>query len=277
MKKLLYFFSSLVMGAVMFTGCYKDKSNTLFTNTNVITTKNTINTNDTFNVLLPDTLKINVTVNQTIPNAAGVTFQWVLFSGATPGRIVGTSQNLKTTLTENPGQYTCILYAKDNNTNQEFQHRFIVNVQTAYNQGWVIVEENAGNCDLSMIVTPSVSSTTSPIPQPQVPAGTILRNCYSSNNDGKFLPAGTFQIPRINTAQGVSSVVTPEVAQSVFAFFPGGLQQLNYGTFRKVFTQNQNVFGGPVPTPFTPQCFFQQRSSYQMLISNGAPFGKIFC
>lgn len=248
MKKQLIYMITFVLGIFVFAGCYKDKGNYDYTQTNVITITSTA---DTFSVLLPDSLKINININQTMPGSEGIKYEWVMYpSTAAPltRRTLDSTQNLVAKIIEDPGPYILILYAKDKKTNVEYQKKFVINVLTAYSEGWVVVEEDAGKCDLSMIT----------------PTDVIFKNAYSLNNSGQYLPAGTFRIPKIATNRN---------DQKVFILYPGSLEQVSYANFRKIGAP-ADVFW-QVPSLFKPQNMFFNGDN-EVAICDGKPHFRSF-
>jgi hypothetical protein len=240
-KYIIYFF--LFSAIIVFYSCYKDKGNYDYKDINKITISSTA---DTFNVLLPDSLRINLTITQTLQDPAGLSFQWVMYpntSAPLTRRTLDTTQNLRAKITEDPGSYLLDVFVKDRKTNVEFQKRFIVNVLTTYSEGWVVVEETAGACDLSMIT----------------PVDMVIKNIYSLANNGQTLPAGTSRIPDIKTTQN---------DQKVFILSPNNLQQVNFSNFLKI-ANPADVFWAE-PSPLKPQEMFFN-STDEVAINNGKP------
>ncbi|MBO9201600.1 MULTISPECIES: PKD-like family lipoprotein [Niastella] len=232
---LLFFVTVIVLGS-----CYKDKGNYDYTDTDEVVLK-TIR--DTFNVVLPDSLKINLTIEESMANAADLSFQWVLYPTATPltRRTLDTTQNLKAFITELPGSYYLTVYAKDRKTGLEYQKRVYVSVISPYSEGWLVVEEKNGACDISMIS----------------PIDTIFRNIYSTQNNGELLPAGTNRIPEIRTYS---------TDQRVFIISPADMIQVNYSNFAKIMDFPE--FFWETPAVVKPQEYFA--NSYdEMMLNNG--------
>jgi hypothetical protein len=229
MKKQSYYILTIILGFITLAGCYKDKGNYDYHPINVLTITSSAYT---YNVMLPDSLKIDVNIDQTMPDAAGIRYEWVMYPSTVAPltrRTLDTTKNLVAKITEDPGTYVLILYAKDRKTEVEYQKTFTVNVLTAYSEGWVIVEEDAGKCDLAMVT----------------PTDAIFRNAYSLNNNGQYLPAGTFRVPTMKTNRN---------DQKVFSLYPGSLEQMNFANFRKIASP-ADVFW-QVPAPFKPQEIF---------------------
>ncbi|WP_207512629.1 PKD-like family lipoprotein [Longitalea luteola] len=228
------------LAALVLAACYKDKGNYDYQAINEVTLKTD---REAISLILPDSLKVNVTIEQTIPDPAGFSFEWVLYlAGGTPleRRVLDTTQNLKARITELPGSYYLMLYAKDRKTGVEYQKRLVVSVLTAYSEGWMVVEENNGACDISMIS----------------PVDTIFRNIYSTTNNGQKLPAGTFRIPEIKTHNG---------DQKIYIISPADMIQVTYSDFKKLSTFNEFFWEPPVPKP---QEYFVNGTE-DMMLNNG--------
>lgn len=227
-------------------GCYRDKGNYEYSDINKITITSAITS---YSVMIPDSLKIDVTITQTLPAAEGLSFQWVLFPNtAAPltRRTIGTTQNLRAALTEDPGSYLLDFFVKDNKTGVEIQKRFNVTILTALSEGWVVVEEKGGSCDLSMIT----------------PTDVIFRDVYSQINGGQHLPIGTFRIPEIKVNRNI---------QSVYIMSPSDMIFTNFANFLKVSEFNSFFF--QVPNPPQPQEYFMN-SDEETLLNNGKPYSR---
>ncbi len=235
----------LTMTVLALNGCYKDNGNYDYHDINTVVLKTD---RDVINVVLPDSLKVNLILEQTMPDPAGFSFEWVMYpAGSAPltRRTLDTTQDLHARITETPGSYYLILYAKDRKTGVEYQKKLNVTVLSAFSEGWLVVEENNGACDLSMIS----------------PADTIFRNIYSASNNGQKLPAGTNRIPDIRTYSG---------DQKVFIISPADMIQVNYSDFLKIASFNDFFWQAPaVPKP---QGYFA--NSYDEMMLND---GKIYC
>jgi hypothetical protein len=242
MKKHLLFLASAIIASVLFSACYKDKGNYDYSAINQITISSSSNT---YSVMLPDSLKIDIAISQTIPSAEGLTFQWVLFpntSAPLTRRTIGTTQNLRAVITEDPGSYLLDFYVKDNKTGVEVLKRFTINILTALSEGWIIVEEKAAGCDLNLIT----------------PTDVIFRDVYSNIN-GSMLPAGTSRIPEIKVNRNI---------QSVYIISPNDMIYLNFANFLKVSEFNSFFFQPPSPKP---QEYFMN-SDEEVLLNNGKPY-----
>lgn len=246
MTKYKTYFFILVIIAALLAGCYKDKGNYDYNDINEVVLKTDP---DTVTVILPAPLKVDLTLEQTMPGSEGFSFEWVLYpTGGTPltRRTLGTTQNLEATITELPGTYYLVIYAKDLKTGVEYQKKLYVAVLTAYSEGWLVVEENNGTCDLSMIT----------------PADTIFRNIYSLANKGDKLPAGTRRIPEIKTNRG---------EQKIFILSPSEMIQANYSDLVKI--SDFGVFFWQAPAVPKPQEYFVNGDD-EVMLNNGQPYGR---
>ncbi|MCS3796841.1 PKD-like family lipoprotein [Niastella sp. OAS944] len=246
MTKYNTYFFILFITAVILAGCYKDKGNYDYRDINQVV----LNTDsDTVIVILPAPLKVNLSLQQTIPGNQGFSFEWVLYpTGGVPAtrRTIGITQNLEAVITELPGTYYLMLYAKDRSTGVEYQKRLYISVLTAYSEGWLVVEENNGQCDLSMIT----------------PADTIFRNIYSQANEGAKLPAGTRRIPEIKTNRG---------EQKIFILSPADMVQANYSDLVKI--SGFSGFFWQAPAVPKPQEYFVNGDD-EVMLNNGLPYGR---
>ena len=238
----------IVLFATLFVagGCYKDKGNYDYIKINKVT----INTvKDTFNVLVPEQLKIDLNIVETKPSKAGLSYKWVLYPNtAAPltRRTIGTTQNLDAVITEDPGPYLLDVFVKDEETGVTFQKKLVINVLTKFSEGWVVVEEKGAGCDLAMIT----------------PTDVVFRNVYSEANKGQLLPAGTARIPEIKTNRNI---------QSVYIISPNDAVFVNFANFIKVSGFADFFF--QAPTVVKPQEYFMNGDDERMLV-DGKPYGR---
>lgn len=241
MKKQIIYISLLATGILSILGCYKDKGNYDYNAINQITLSSTA---DTFNVLVPDALKIDLTVTQTNPGNAGIGYEWVMYpstSAPLTRRTLDTTQNLNAKITEDPGTYILNVFAKDRQTGVEVQKKFVVNVLTKFSEGWVVVEEKGAGCDMALIT----------------PTDVIFKDIYSGANSGQLLPAGTSRIPEIKTNRN---------EQKFFVLSPNNVIQLHFANFLKI--ANPSDMFWQVPNPLKPVEYFVN-SDNETLISDG--------
>ncbi|WP_127127750.1 PKD-like family lipoprotein [Pseudoflavitalea rhizosphaerae] len=203
--KLFYSLSIAALTMASMQGCIKDKGNYTYNDINSISIQKDIP--DTYFVMVQDSLKIDLEVNQTMPAAKGITYDWVFYpSSAAPYRKhIGNSANLRALITDAPGSYVLDLFITDNNTNVSFYKKFSVNVMSAFNEGWLVLNEKDGHNDVSMIL----------------PSDTTIHNIFSKANNNQFLSAG----------KGSITVFQRRTAQMVYLFTPGSGLQASVSNF----------------------------------------------
>lgn len=236
-----------VFCATLFSGCYKDKGNYDYQEINEVAISADVP--DTVSVMLQDFLRINITIGQTAPSGNEYEYDWVLYQNiAAPLTrwTLGDSKDLEVQITQPPGQYKLDYFVKDMSTGVSFLKRFIVNVVGKFSEGWLVIEESGGTCDISMIT----------------PVDSIFRNIYSSANNGEKLPIGTHRINVVRDRTGL---------QKIFVMSPSGLTQPYYVDFLKV-ASFEDLFWG-VPSVASPQEYFIQGSFNEVLLNNGKPHG----
>jgi hypothetical protein len=246
MKKAPKYLALSALLVVALQACYKDKGNYSYNDVNAITISTSASS---YNVLVPDSLRIDVTIQQTQPHPDGLAFQWVLYpTGQAPltRRTIGTTQNLRAAITEDPGSYVLDLFVKDKKTGVEFQKKFSIGVLTALSEGWVVVEEKNNACDLNLIS----------------PTDAIFRDVYSAGNGGKKLPAGTFRISDIKTNRNI---------QSIYIISPSDMVYVNFSNFLKVTGFNDFFF--QAPNPPKPQEYFLN-GDVEAMLNDGRPYGR---
>ncbi|HEX7846621.1 MAG TPA: PKD-like family lipoprotein [Chitinophagaceae bacterium] len=236
-----------VVAVLLFLGsCYKDEGNYDYTDINNISITSDSNS---IRVMLPDTLRVNTVITQTKPGTEGLSFQWVLYpaiGAPTTRRTIGTDQNLKAIITEEPGSYRLDFFVKDKQTGVEFQKTFSISVLTKLSEGWVVVEEKAGGCDLTMIT----------------PIDSIYRDVYSPTNGDQLLPLGTSRIPDIKTNRGI---------QSVYVLSPADGQYVSTENFLKVRPYPELFY--QAPNPPKPQEYFMN-TDFEVMVDNGKLYNR---
>lgn len=247
MKRTIKSAAVSIFFILLLAGCYKDKGNYDYKTVNSLTI--TADVPNTVSVLLQDTLRINTTIVQTINSSSGLEYEWVLYlNNGTPVTRwkLGTSQNLSAQIVQAPGQYILDYFVKDKSTGVSFRKSFTVNVVSKFNEGWLVIEEDASACDLTMIT----------------PTDAVFRNIYSSANNGARLPIGSH---RINIVRDRNNI------QKIFVMSPAELTQPYFADFLKVASFN-DMFWGP-PATKKPQEYFIQGTFNEMLLNNGLPHG----
>lgn len=199
--------------------CYKDKGNYDYTDINKISITSA---KDTFDVLTQDSLKISPELSSTISSEADYEYEWVIYpaiSAPLTRKTISTAKELKVKITEIPGNYALILYVKDNKTRVEFQKRFYVRVQSAYNSGWMVLNEENGHEDISIILS----------------TGQIFDSLYFKTNNEK-LADGAHKLILINSFRG---------EQKIFVLSAEEVTQLYFADFTKIGTAKDLFFQVP--------------------------------
>ncbi|QEC43945.1 PKD-like family lipoprotein [Pseudobacter ginsenosidimutans] len=197
--KSFYSLCMAILTLALMQGCIKDKGNYSYNEINKLSIQRTLP--DTFYVMVQDTLKVDLEVSQSLPDTAGLTYDWVLYPGNTAPyrRHVGNSANLRALISDAPATYDLDLFITDKKTNVTLYKKFYVNVMSAFNQGWLVMNEKDGHNDISMIL----------------PTNDIIHNIFSKANNNQFLTPGN----------GSITVFQRKTAQMVYLFTPGsGLQ-----------------------------------------------------
>lgn len=246
-KSLIKQLSAILLLAVVFTGCYKDKGNYKYNNLNKLTIEADVT--GPVSVLLQDTLTINITLTETMPSTAGYEYEWVLYQNIAAPLTrwnLGTTKNLKVQITQTPGAYKLDYFVKDKATGVSVMKTFTVNIVGKFNEGWLVLDEESGECDLSMIA----------------PNDAVFRNIYSAANRGAVLPGGSHRVTITRDRLGV---------QKVYVLSPNEFTQPYFVDFLKVSSFNDQFWG--VPSIKKPQEYFIEGSSNEVMLNNGYPFG----
>ena len=235
------------LAAFILASCYKDKGNYSYNEINQVSIK--ADTPDEITVAIQDTLRINITLDQTMTSPAGYEYDWTLYQniGAPLTRwVLGTSQNLNAQITQTPGQYLLDYFVRDKETGVSFRKKFTINVISKFNEGWLMIEETSGNCDLVMIA----------------PNGSVFKDIYSSANKGEKLPGGSHRVTVVRDRLGV---------QKIYVMSPNSLTQPYFVDFLKVAGFEDQFWGAP--SIVKPQDYFIGGGSNELLINNGYPHG----
>lgn len=247
MKRTISRVFIVCLGILALMGCYKDKGNYDYKDINTITI--TADKPDDISILLQDTLRINITLQETIPSTAGLEYEWVLYQNiAAPLTrwAMGTSKDIKAQVTQTPGAYILDYFVKDKTTGVSFRKKFNITILSKFNEGWLVLEESGGHCDIAMVT----------------PIDAIFKDIYSSANAGSKLPAGSNRISIVRDRLGV---------QKIYIMSPDELTQPYFVDFLKVASFNDQFWGAPAVKK--PQEYFIGGSSNEMLINNGYPHG----
>ncbi len=239
------FLSALLFTAVV-TGCYKDKGNYDYTAVNKVDI--TASTTDIISILQQDTLRINISFAESIPSTSGYDYDWTLYQNIQAPLTrwtLGTGKNLAAQITQPPGQYVLDYFAKDKATGISYRKKFTINIVSKLNEGWLVLEEKDGGCDLNMIT----------------PIDSIFKNIYSASNAGAKFPVGSH---RIKVLQDRTNV------QKIYVLSPSAVTQMYFADFLKLASFNDLFWGAP--TTVKPQEYFIN-SSDEVLVNNNLPHG----
>lgn len=203
-------------------GCYKDKGNYDYIDINEVSITSD---SSAIVVLQQDTLRINVQLKQSMPDAAGLTYEWVFYAAnGTPleRRQLGTGKNLTAMISEKPGNYNLDYFVTDKKTGVSFQKRFSISVESAFGEGWMVLEENGGTTDIGLVTR----------------GKKIFKNIYSTSNKGQKLPAGARDISIIQYR-----------GQEIYILSPADMVQVDYVDFTKIKRFDQFFYDAPAPKP----------------------------
>lgn len=218
-------------------GCYKDKGNYDYHDINTILIK--ANQPDTINIFIQDTLKIDITLTETMPDPAGVSYDWVFYPSNTfSRRNLGSAQNLRTLITDAPGNYVLDFFVTDKKTQVSVMKRFIIKVMSVFNEGWLVIGDDGTKADLSMIS----------------PTDLVFHHIYSKANNNQPLPAGSHRV----------AVTRRRGEQNVYVLSPNGGTQINIGNFSKLSGFDDWFFIAPPVKK--PQEYFLVGTSERLLI-----------
>ena len=114
---VLFFLTAFILA-----GCYKDKGNYSYNEINQVSIK--ADTPDEISVAIQDTLRINITLDETMTSPAGYEYDWTLYqniSAPLTRWVLSTSQNLNAQITQSPGQYLLDYFVRDKETGVSFR------------------------------------------------------------------------------------------------------------------------------------------------------------
>ncbi|MGN6416739.1 MAG: PKD-like family lipoprotein [Pseudobacter sp.] len=202
---------------------------------------------DTFNILVQQTLTIDLDLAQSMPTDKGLSYDWVLYPGSTAGyRIhISDSSKVRFFMTEEPRIYDLDLFITDKATNISTYRKFYVNVSSVFNQGWLVMEEFNGKNDIAIIR----------------PNNSVERNIYSKSNENELLPAG----------KGKICVFPRRTEQIIYFLSSDNGVQVSPGNFGKTSSMLSWFFINP--GPIKPLDIFAQ-STEEHFIAEGKAFGS---
>ena len=178
----------MLVVSMVLTSCYKDKGNYAYHSINDVMA---VTSADTFRVTRLDTLKINPEIRGLDP--ARLRFEWRVYPVADPaeplgiGKIVVLSRdrNFKepVTLQAGPSYYNFDLVMIDTVTGVSYFKQMSLQVTTAFQTGWMMIEQDAGgHTDIGFIT----------------PENKVFHNVYGAANPDKPLPSSSFKLISLN-------------------------------------------------------------------------------
>lgn len=180
-----YIFICISAVCLYCTGCYKDKGNYDLHPINEV--KLSSEGGDTIKIYQFDTLRIAAKIEQTLAGTTdNLSYKWKVFEypgGSVVNEVLGENKDLAAAIKVNPGKYTLLYTVRDNNTGVDFFKEYYMEVNSIYNEGWIVMEDHGDLQDLSMIT----------------PSGNVLHNIYAIANNGAHLPEKSFSIKVLNT------------------------------------------------------------------------------
>lgn len=184
MKYIIYF----LLAVFFLSACYKDKGNYDYHTINDITATTA---KDTFRIGQFDTLRIYPAIAGADTNR--LTFEWRVYpvtdpsDPLDPGRIevISRSRNFNQAITLRPAAnyYNLDFVVKDTVTGVSYFKRLYVQVTTAFQTGWMLLEQKQGNADISFISPDYIA----------------YHGVYAAVNPGNPLPASVRNLVSINT------------------------------------------------------------------------------
>jgi hypothetical protein len=173
----------LLAAIAAFSGCYKDKGNYDYQKINDVFISTT---RDTFQVLTNDTLKITPTI--AVQDPTRLRYEWRVNPITDPANplgpgtilVISRERDLKVQITLRPQTfpYQLVLAATDTITGVSYFKNVKLLVSTAFQTGWMLLEQKSGIADISFIGNNNK----------------VYNNVYSTTNPGKPLPANSFKL-----------------------------------------------------------------------------------
>lgn len=195
MKQILIICLQLAVAAGLLTGCHKDLGNYDYHAINDVTINTT---SDTFRVLMYDTLKIAPSISAS--DISRIKYEWRVHPVADPaeplgmGKIVVISRDRdlkeQISLKAQESYYQLDLVATDTITGVSYFKNFRLQVRTAFQTGWMLLEHKTNNADISFIG----------------PDNKVYHNIYSASNADNPLPLTARQLISVNT-QGLLGMI----------------------------------------------------------------------
>lgn len=243
----------LVISTVL-AGCYKDKGNYAYHTINDVMA---VTSTDTFRVMRLDTLKINPEIKGLDPGR--VRYEWRVDPVADPaeplsiGKIVVLSRDRdiheQITLQAGSMYYNLDLVMIDTVTNVSYFKHMHLQVTTAFQTGWMMIEQDGGGHEDIGFITPEDK---------------VYHHVYSAANPDKPLPASSFKLISLNNVGLLGSIA--------LVFFDNEGYTLDNTTL-EVRGKYSGMF-------FSPPAVIQPRNMYKPSIFSYGPYtfsaGKVY-
>lgn len=162
MKKL-FNYSIIAILLLMVHACKKELEHVPF---NLTTNEITIELDTTlYEVVTLDTLRINATIKESKPEGHTLSYSWQVWPNIGEGEMqeISKEKNLKAKIILAPNSYRFRLVVKDEVTGISFIKHGFLDVNSPFNEGWVITHNSNGNGHLGFIRTSDDKVFLSPI------------------------------------------------------------------------------------------------------------------
>lgn len=170
-----------------FTSCYDDKSNDSIKTINpLVIDMGGVPTS--MSAFLLDTLEIKPVVYKIGSDDADLSYKWEISGNDIIPFVLDSTMTLKAivSVAPNSNPYTIILTVTDNRTNLQNYEKFSLSVYSNLGKGLVVADTRDGvNTDLNLIM--SQNFTENFLQQFDEKDNTILKNVYSTTNNGKLI------------------------------------------------------------------------------------------
>ncbi|TDQ11156.1 PKD-like family lipoprotein [Pedobacter metabolipauper] len=225
------------------TGCYKDKSNDGLTPINTVQITDPL-TAGTVTVFQGDVLRLKPTLTLSMTEKMDkLEFSWLVYNSngqislASPRAVISNQYELNYLIQGEPfilGEpYIVRLAVKDTETGVISYINYKVSIGNKYGTGWLVLEDKAGNGDLSFIF----------------PDSTVEHQIYSSRNTAPLVGPKKLELTPFVITDGIS-----DVGKRLYILAETGSQEYNYLTMVKKFDYGFEFYIAPTiqkPTVMT--------------------------
>ncbi len=188
MRQLFNAIIFTLAGALILAGCYKDKGNYAY---HAINDAYAATIADTFRITRLDTLKIEPKV--VAPDTSRLRYEWRVYPVADPAQPLGIGKivvlstqhtfNEQITLRAGANYYSLDLVMIDTITGVSYFKHLLLQVTTAFQTGWMLLENDGGYTDISFIT----------------PDSKLYHGVYSVSNPNTPLPSSARELISSNT------------------------------------------------------------------------------